>query len=112
MKNQRIAQENTFRTHDDVDLFYRYWPATQPRRGAIALGVIATVYGFWLCYAAGDAMLLSALLFAPGILVHAWQRRVRQLTVLTNREWWLAIALVLAAVWALTRILQGTLQIY
>lgn len=88
------------------------YKAEEPRRGAIALGVVATVYGFWLCYAAGDAMLLSALLFAPGILVHAWQRRVRQLTVLTNREWWLAIALVLAAVWALTRILQGTLQIY
>lgn len=37
MKNQRIAQENTFRTHDDVDLFYRYWPATGPRRGAIVM---------------------------------------------------------------------------
>ena len=37
MKNQRIAQENTFRTHDDVDLFYRHWPATGPRRGAIVM---------------------------------------------------------------------------
>ena len=37
MKNQRIAQENTFRTHDDVDLFYRHWPATAPRRGAIVM---------------------------------------------------------------------------
>ena len=37
MKNQRIAQENTFRTHDDVDLFYRHWPATGSRRGAIVM---------------------------------------------------------------------------
>ena len=37
MKTQRVAQENTFRTHDNVNLFYRHWPATQERRGAIVM---------------------------------------------------------------------------
>ena len=34
----RPVEEKTFRTHDDVDLFYRYWPALRtPARGAIVL---------------------------------------------------------------------------
>lgn len=32
------AEEKTFRTHDGIDLFYRYWPAVSaPSRGAIVL---------------------------------------------------------------------------
>jgi alpha-beta hydrolase superfamily lysophospholipase len=35
---QRPMQELAFRTHDDVELFYRHWPAPQgPARGAIVL---------------------------------------------------------------------------
>jgi alpha-beta hydrolase superfamily lysophospholipase len=35
---QRPMSELTFRTHDDVELFYRHWPATNgPARGAIVL---------------------------------------------------------------------------
>lgn len=37
MNEARQAQECTFPTHDGVDLFYRYWPATQPRRGCIVM---------------------------------------------------------------------------
>ena len=34
----RIATEHTFRTHDDVELFYRHWPAASATpRGAIVL---------------------------------------------------------------------------
>lgn len=33
----RPAQELQFRTHDDVALFYRHWPAAGPRRGAVVL---------------------------------------------------------------------------
>jgi alpha-beta hydrolase superfamily lysophospholipase len=34
----RTAEERTFRTHDGVDLFYRYWAAPEaPARGAIVL---------------------------------------------------------------------------
>lgn len=38
MTSQRTAQENHFATHDGIDLFYRYWPATETTcRGAILL---------------------------------------------------------------------------
>jgi alpha-beta hydrolase superfamily lysophospholipase len=34
----RAVKEKTFRTHDGVDLFYRYWPAVSaPPRGAVVL---------------------------------------------------------------------------
>jgi alpha-beta hydrolase superfamily lysophospholipase len=34
----RAVEEKTFRTHDGVELFYRYWPATSPApRGAIVI---------------------------------------------------------------------------
>jgi len=37
MTTLRIPQENAFRTHDGVSLFYRHWPATQARRGAVIM---------------------------------------------------------------------------
>lgn len=37
MNEARQAQECTFPTHDGVELFYRYWSATQPRRGCIVM---------------------------------------------------------------------------
>ena len=33
----RTPSENSFTTHDDSQLFYRHWPATGQRRGAIVL---------------------------------------------------------------------------
>ncbi len=33
----RVAEELHFTTHDGQQLFYRRWPATQPRRGAVLL---------------------------------------------------------------------------
>lgn len=37
MTEARQAQEYTFVTHDGVPLFYRYWPATVPRRGGVVM---------------------------------------------------------------------------
>jgi alpha-beta hydrolase superfamily lysophospholipase len=33
----RTPVESSFSTHDGVELFYRHWPATAPRRGAVLL---------------------------------------------------------------------------
>ncbi len=33
----RTHEENHFTTHDGVELFYRRWPATAPRRGAVVI---------------------------------------------------------------------------
>ena len=39
------------------------------------ISVIGTVYGFWMLYATGlDNILISALMFAPGILFYSWSR--------------------------------------
>lgn len=38
ISNYRVVKENTFKTHDKVELFYRYWPAQSDRvKGAIVL---------------------------------------------------------------------------
>ena len=37
MQTQRAVIESTFLTHDGESLFFRHWPATQPRRGCIVL---------------------------------------------------------------------------
>lgn len=37
MPEIRTANEHTFQTHDGVELFYRHWPSTQPRRGAVVM---------------------------------------------------------------------------
>jgi alpha-beta hydrolase superfamily lysophospholipase len=37
MTEARQVQESTFATHDGVQLFYRYWPATAPRRGCVVM---------------------------------------------------------------------------
>jgi len=37
MPNTRLPQESPMTTHDGVELFYRYWPAVEPRRGGIVL---------------------------------------------------------------------------
>ena len=49
------------------------------RRGRdMLIGLIATVYGAWLIYAAGpNYLLMCALLYAPGIFVYWWARNAR-----------------------------------
>lgn len=37
MSETRQAHERTFATHDGVQLFYRHWPSTQPRRGCVVM---------------------------------------------------------------------------
>jgi arginine:ornithine antiporter / lysine permease len=62
------------------------------------LGVVATVYGAWLIYAAGpNYLLMCALLYAPGILVYWWARRARNETGFSLVEAIVAAAIVIAA---------------
>jgi arginine:ornithine antiporter/lysine permease len=70
------------------------------RQRDIAVGLVATVYGLWLVYAAGASFLLmAAVLFAPGILVYLQARREAGARGLAGRD--LAIAVVIAALAAL-----------
>ena len=65
----RIAAEHTFRTHDDVELFYRHWPAASATpRGAIVLFHRGHEHG-------GRMAHLPDELDLPDFAVFAWDAR-------------------------------------
>lgn len=71
------------------------------------VAALATLYCVWLLFAAGSKyLLLSALLYAPGVLLYVWAKRQRHERVFSAWEWALLAALVgfagLAAVWLAT----------
>jgi arginine:ornithine antiporter / lysine permease len=78
--------------------------------GGVALmvtGAVATLYSAWLLYAAGPVyLLLTALVYAPGLVVHAWSRRASQQEPLQSTTDWALAALV-----ALGMIGAGTLDL-
>lgn len=74
-----------------------YGPAE--RRGTdMAIGLVATVYGCWLVYAAGlSYLLMVAVLYAPGLIFYAMARRERGERVFTPVEALLAVGIMAAA---------------
>jgi arginine:ornithine antiporter / lysine permease len=84
--------------------------------GGVALmvtGAVATLYSAWLLYAAGPVyLLLTALVYAPGLVVHAWSRRASQQEPLqSTTDWALAALVLVAALVALGMIGAGTLDL-
>jgi len=89
-------------THDPDD-------RTRGRR--ISGGLIATVYGVWLVYAAGPAyLLMCALLYAPGIVFYMKARSENRKRMFTPLEAALAAGLVVAAVVAAILMIQGVIS--
>lgn len=79
-------------------------------RTDMPVAALATVYCVWLLYAAGfKYLLLSALLYVPGVLLYGWAKRERQERVFTVWEWAILAALVLLAGVAATLLAQGKL---
>ena len=82
------------------------------RRKDTVIGLIATVYGVWLLYAAGvQYLLLSALLYAPGAVVYIWARRENKQIVFTNLEKLYFACSVTGAVIAAFALYKGTLTL-
>jgi arginine:ornithine antiporter / lysine permease len=85
------------------------------QRGGAALaatGAVATVYSAWLLYAAGPVyLLLTALIYAPGLVLHAWARRNQGQPVLRGLEWAVAALLALAAAVTLYLLATGGLNL-
>ncbi len=78
----------------------------------LPLAALATVYCVWLLYAAGSKyLLLSALLYAPGVLLYAWARRQRHERVFSGREWVLLVVLLLLAAAAAFGLATGRLAL-
>lgn len=80
-----------------------YGEGRQGRTRDLIVGLLATVYGLWLVYAAGlDYLLMCTVLFAPGILVFLKARRERGENVFSGAEMLLAViigALAVLAAW-------------
>jgi arginine:ornithine antiporter/lysine permease len=81
------------------------------RIGGMLVGLVATVYGLWLVYAAGPAYIfMCAMLYAPGIILHAVARRESGERVFHPVEILIAIGLVVAAIWAGFDVWNGTIS--
>ncbi|NDV12931.1 arginine-ornithine antiporter [Crenobacter caeni] len=78
----------------------------------LAIGVLASVYGCWLLYAAGPKyLLLSMVLYAPGILFYVKARTEQKLAVFTRNEMVLAGIAVLLGLIAAWQLATGALTI-
>jgi arginine:ornithine antiporter / lysine permease len=72
--------------------------ARSGRARDLFMAALASVYCVWLLYAAGPKyLLLSALLYAPGLAVFAWARREQGRPILQGAEWLVAAAVLVAA---------------
>jgi len=75
------------------------YKAGEARMGGILVGLIATIYGAWLVYAAGPKYLfMCALLYAPGIVFYAMARRETKARVFHPVEALIAVGLVVAGI--------------
>lgn len=71
------------------------YAAKEGRNGTLIIGLVATLYGLWLVYAAGPAYLfMCAVLYAPGIIFYVWARRESKARVFHPVEAILAAILV------------------
>ena len=80
------------------------------QRADVPIAALATAYCVWLLYAAGfKYLLLSALLYVPGVVLYAWAKRQRQERMFTPWEWAILAALVVLAGVAATLLIMGRL---
>lgn len=81
----------------------RAWP--------LAAGLLATLYGAWLVYAAGPANLfMCAILYAPGVAFFVWARREGNKRVFQPVEAILAAALIAIAIFAVYEMWTGAVS--
>jgi arginine:ornithine antiporter/lysine permease len=77
----------------------------------VVIGLVATIYGCWLIYAAGLAYLLMvALLYAPGIIVYWIARRETGKQLFKPLEALLAVGLVIVAIVAAWQMWTGAIS--
>jgi arginine:ornithine antiporter/lysine permease len=80
--------------------------ATRPLHQAVGIG--ACIYGLWLLYASGPMhLLLSVVLYAPGLLVFIYARRTHELESVLKRKELFLIGLLLVAAVPATWMLMG-----
>jgi arginine:ornithine antiporter/lysine permease len=85
-----------------------YEGAGSKRTIDLVIGLLATIYGLWLCYAAKlSELLLATLLFAPATILYVIARRERRERLFTLPEAMIAAAITAVALVALYRVITG-----
>jgi arginine:ornithine antiporter/lysine permease len=88
-----------------------YTRGDRARNKDMIIGLLATAYGIWLVYAAGlSFLLMTAILFVPGILVFAVGRRQAGGPLFGLGDALIAVVIVVLAVLAVWLIVQGTIS--
>jgi arginine:ornithine antiporter/lysine permease len=78
----------------------------------LIVGLLATVYGLWLCYAAKlEDLLLTSILFAPATLIYIAARRERGQRAFTRPEIVIALAVTAVALFAVYQLVTGAIQV-
>lgn len=76
------------------------------------ISIIATSYAIWLLYASGlKYILLSALLYAPGVFFFIQAKRERQQKIFTEKEKWIFLCIAAAGLVAAYGLHQGFLTL-
>jgi len=81
---------------------------------ALLIGIVASIYGFWLLYAAGiKYVLLSTILYAIGIIVYriAWKEKDSNEPMFKPIEKIIAIIIVILSIVSLLMLLSGLLPV-
>lgn len=85
--------------------------AGENRNGPMLIGLLATIYGLWLVYAAGLSYLfMCAVLYAPGVIFYIWARRENRKRVFQPIEAVLAAALVAIGLYAAYQMWTGAVS--
>ena len=78
----------------------------------IVIGILATIYGAWLVFAAGwQYLLLSMILYSFGIIFYIWARSEQKQKAFKLFEIVLAVLVVAAGIYAISLLANGTLSL-
>jgi arginine:ornithine antiporter/lysine permease len=89
-----------------------YENASGERTKDLLIGAISVIYAVWLVYAGGTKyLLLSALLYAPGVILFAKAKRELGKPVFTNVEKLIFAAVIIGAVVAAYGLYSGFLTL-
>jgi len=95
-------------------LWTKQYPVTAQTKGSMALiiSILATLYGFWLVYAAGLQYILAGFaIYAIGLIIFIWARKEQDPSgkIFTRPEVIIALVMVVIAIIALWMLFHGQL---
>ena len=76
------------------------------------MGVLGSLYGVWLLYAAGLTYLLyTAIFYLTGLPFYIWARRERKARVFNATEWGLVVLFAVMSAYAVHGLATGVLSL-